>query len=332
MARATLDVEVAIDTTESALSRDSVAKAEEVFTDILTMDLVHSSLEFLIHIGSIVGEAAPLQLVSLKHSVADNSLGETDIEIVVRTETGLCALLIENKVRAVVMRRQFERYRLRGEAGIVKGKWSRFRVVLLCPAGYFAELEADHKQYIDGNMSYESVVEFLGDEPAFAFKRHVFKEALVDYRKGYGKVADTPMMVFYRKYWELATAEYPHLDMVWPKDVGRDGSWIFFHPLSLYARSKVRLLHKFKGIGCELAVHTYNGEALKNALSSLLDPDVVPRVSQSKLYLNLKTPAIDHLSDFSSLEPVVRESLVSLDRLRTFGMRPDVAKVIKAHL
>jgi hypothetical protein len=315
---------------ESALSRDSVGRAEEVFTDILTMDLAHSSPEFLSYIGSVAGETGPLHLVSLKHTVADSSLGETDIEIVVRTETGLCALLIENKVRAPIMPRQFERYRLRGEAGVAAGRWTRFRVLLLCPEGYFIGLAADHKQYVDGNVSYEDVVVFLGEKPEFAFKRHVFENALVDYRKGYAKVADAPMMVFYRHYWQIATAEYPQLRMSLPDVVGKDGSWIYFP--SLYAGTKVRLLHKFKGIGCELAVVTCNGEALANALSPLLDPDVVARVTKSMLFLNLKTPAIDHLLDFPLLAPVVRDSLAALERLRNFAIRPDVATAIKEHL
>ncbi len=314
----------------SALSRESVARAEEVFTDILTMDLLHSSPEFLTHIGSIVGELGPLHLASLKHSVATTSLGETDIEVIVRTETGVCAFLIENKVRAPIMPRQFERYRLRGEAGIATGQWSRFHVILLCPEGYFIGLDEDHKQYINANLSYESIVDFLGTKQEFGFKRHVFENSLTDYRKGYAKVGDEPMMAFYRNYWELASAEFPQLRMPKPDVVGKDGSWIYFPPL--YAGTKVRLLHKFKGIGCELAIVTYNGEALADALATVLEADFVTRITKSMLFVNVKTPAIDHLMEFSTVASLVRGSLQALDRLRLFAIRPDVAAVITQHL
>lgn len=313
-----------------ALTSESVARAEEVFTDILAMDLIHSSPEFLALIGRMLGQPHMMQVVSLKHSVADSSLGETDIEVIVESRDGRCAILIENKVRAPIMPRQFERYRLRGEAGIREGKWSRFLVLLMCPLGYFDELSLDHKQHIDACLSYEAVAEFLANRPEFAFKRHIFQNAIIDHRKGYAKTADAAMMTFYRRYWEIASAEFPQLKMTLPNVVGKDGSWIYFPPL--YAGTKVRLLHKFKGIGCELAVVTYNGAALAEAISAILEPDTVARVTKSMLFLNIKTPAIDHLQDFSQLASTVRDSLAALERLRQLAMKPEVAQLIYKHL
>jgi hypothetical protein len=120
------------------------------------------------------------------------------------------------------------------------------------------------------------------------------------------------------------------LRMVKPGAVGKDGSWIYFP--SLYGGTKVRLIHKFKGIGCELAVTTRTGEALGDALAPLLDIDMTARVTKSMLFVTVKSPSIDHTLEFSSVEPVVRESLAVLDRLRQFGLRADVVSAIKPHL
>ncbi|TCP80793.1 PD-(D/E)XK nuclease superfamily protein [Rhizobium sp. PP-CC-2G-626] len=308
------------------LKFDSIARVDEVVTDVLAMDLLHSSVSFLSMVLQSAGEASGAKPVAIRRSVADTSLGETDVELLIEAAGSRCAILIENKIRAPLMDRQFARYRMRGEAGVRNGNWQRFRVILMSPRAYFRSLPSDHSAHIDANLSYEDIVEFLSAHPEFAFKRHVFQSAIDDYRRGYVKSPDTAMMEFYGNYWAMASTEFPQLRMSKPSVVGRDGSWIYFPPL--YAGNAVRLIHKFKGIGCEIAVATRNSERLAAMLSPFLEPDMTIRSTKSMAFINVRTPALDHTLDFESLRTEVLSSLSTLERLRTFALDDRVRKAI----
>ncbi|MFA1676273.1 hypothetical protein ACDY97_26905 [Rhizobium mongolense] len=134
------------------------------------------------------------------------------------------------------------------------------------------------------------------------------------------------MMDFYQNYWSVASTEFPQLRMLKPEVVGRDGSWIYYP--DLYANNSVRLIHKFKGIGCELAVVTRNAEALAEALLPFLESDMIVRPTKSMAFVNIKTPAINHILDFDEIKPDVVSSLRTLERLRKFAMNEEVRQRI----
>lgn len=92
----------------------------------------------------------------------------------------------------------------------------------------------------------------------------------------------------------------------------------------------MRLIHKFKGIGCELAVVTRSAEKLAEALAPFLEPDMIIRPTKSMVFVNVKTPAINHILDFEAIRDDV--VLQTLDRLRTFAMNEDVRPLIIAAL
>ncbi|TAT79495.1 hypothetical protein ELI56_15400 [Rhizobium ruizarguesonis] len=310
----------------SYLTFDTIARVDEVVTDVLAMDLLYSSREFLEMILTVAAEPRDAAPVAIRRSVAETSLGETDIELVVECAEGRCGILVENKVRAPLMDRQFARYRMRGKAGILNGQWQRFKVILMSPRFYYESLAAEHSSQIDANLSYEIVVDFLAGHPEFAFKRHVFESAIADYRKGYVKSPDVAMMEFYQNYWAVASSDFPQLRLIKPDVIGKDGSWIYFPPL--YGGSSVRLIHKFKGIGCELAVTTRNAEQLAETLGPFLQPDMIVRPMKSMAFVNVKTPAINHLLDFDIVRRDVVTSLRTLERLQSFAMDENVRRLI----
>lgn len=312
------------------LTFDTIARVDEIVTDVLAMDLLHSSRGFLTMVLAVAGESSDALPIAIRRSVADTSLGETDIELVVESRGTKCGILIENKVRAPLMDRQFARYRMRGEAGVANGQWERFKIILMSPRSYYDFLAKDHASYIDANLSYEQIVDFLAPLAEFAFKRHVFESAIQDYRKGYVKSPDTAMMEFYRNYWAVASTQFPQLRMLKPKIVGKDGSWIYFPPL--YPGNGVRLIHKFKGIGCELAVVTKQAEQLAEALGPLLEQDMIARPTKSMVFVNVQTPAINHILDFENVRVDVIASLTILERLRVFATSDRVRHVIAGFL
>lgn len=314
---------------ETVISFDTIARVDEVATDVLAMDLLYSSPTFSAMVIDLVGEPAGSVIVAIRRSVAETSMGETDIEMVVDGGAGRCGILIENKIRAPLMDRQFARYRMRGEDGILKGHWDRFHVVLMSPQSYFDALDSNHSQHIDLNLSYERITKFLTNQPGNAFKRHVFLSAIADFKSGYKQTPDDAMMAFYQSYWTLASSNFPQLRMLKPNIVGKDGSWINFPPLYGHG-NKVRLIHKFKAIGCELAVITRRSEQLADALAPMLDNDMIVRTAKTAAYVNIGAPPLNHLLPFDRLRDDVITSLQQLERLRVFAMREEVRKQILA--
>lgn len=144
------------------------------------------------------------------------------------------------------------------------------------------------------------------------------------------KSPDTAMMEFYQNYWAVASSEFPQLRLIKPDVVWKDDSWIYFPPL--YGGNSVRLIHKFKGIGCELAVATRNAEQLAETLGPYLQPDMIVRPTKPMAFVNVKTPAINHILDFETVRGSVLTSLRALERLREFAMGKHVRKLIMAAL
>ena len=318
-------------TEAQSLGFDVVARVDEVVTDILVMDLLYSSPAFLQQVLELAGGPFNAKIISIRRSVSDTSMGETDVELVVQLGSRRQAILIENKIRAPLMDRQFERYRMRGEAGKASGQWDDFCVILMSPQSYFDELDTEQKEFVDTNLSYEMIVEFLAGFPEHAFKRHIFQCAIADFKKGYEKKPDARMMSFYQSYWALASAKFPQLRMMKPDIVGHQESWVSFPPL--YADTKkVRLIHKFKGIGCELSITTRRAEEIAAALQPYLDMDMVVRPTKTAAYINIKTPALDHLADFATLEDGVLISLRELERLRMFALDDGVRELITRYI
>ncbi|MER9580784.1 hypothetical protein [Mesorhizobium sp. M0276] len=127
-----------------------------------------------------------------------------------------CGLLVENKIRAIRMARQFERYRMRGDEGVAKELWDTFLVILAAPQRYVDALLAEEKDFLNGYLTYEWIVAWLvsQDETRHAFKIHVMREAIADARAGYSKKRDT-RTAFHQSVYEIATAEFPALRMAW---------------------------------------------------------------------------------------------------------------------
>lgn len=108
------------------------------------MDLLHSSPAFIRKILDVCGQPEDMNVVGIRRSVSDT----TDIELVASNSNVSCGFLIENKVRAPLMDRQFARYRMRGEAGAKAGQWSRFKVILMSPRSYFQALGPEHSDHL----------------------------------------------------------------------------------------------------------------------------------------------------------------------------------------
>lgn len=320
-----LQVNSAAGRTESRVAGGMFPKIEEIMTDLVLMDLVHSSSMFVQELCRHANVRGTF--IQARRSVFDNAHGETDVEIILDTPDGRHGLLIENKIDAPLMTKQFERYHRRGKIGIDKGKWASYTVALFAPRSYFDHLPPEHKAFVDRFIPYEEITGFLKALPEFDFKRAVLEGASETRARGYVKSADSTVMEFYRSYFAIAQSKYPQLKIEPLGIRGANNTWALFKNVNGYRR--VDLVHKWMAIGCELSIPTKDVDGVRRAILPFLESGMIFKETKSVAYINLRSTPVDHFADFESLLPAINEALEKLERLRLFSARKEVDEIIR---
>ncbi len=116
-------------------------------------------------IGKTENAGKAFDIVSAERSKVDSGLGESDITVLYEVEGTLYALLIEDKIDAIAMPNQHDRYVKRGQKGIANGEYSAFDIFILCPERYRQTNEEASKY--EHFVSYEACRDyFAGREDA----------------------------------------------------------------------------------------------------------------------------------------------------------------------
>ena len=98
-------------------------------------------------------------VVHAERSKIDHGLGESDLTVIVDVDGDRKALLIEDKIDAIAMPNQHERYLKRGAVGIENSEYDDFYVFIVCPKKYReSNEEAAKYEYF---VSYEECRDFF---------------------------------------------------------------------------------------------------------------------------------------------------------------------------
>jgi hypothetical protein len=121
--------------------------------------------------------AGSLELLRLLQSNATYD-GETGLLVVHAIATGSRALLIANKVVPPFTQFHSERYRIRGQAGVVAGCWREFATVLAAPRHNLTNIDGD---LFDHKLAYETIRQAVaahGDPARIASKLKLLDRAI----------------------------------------------------------------------------------------------------------------------------------------------------------
>jgi hypothetical protein len=210
-----------------------------------------------------------------------NHLGESDlICLVERADGRRHMILVENKINAVAQQDQYLRYVQRGEGYINDGLTESFSVVLLSPEAYRSKDSSDYPIKIP----YELIVEWLSSKTDVrsSYLTSIY-EAAINKRLSSSPI-DLEMSMFREQVWELATQEFPDLNM--PKPITAGGEyWIFmkqdgytlihktFIKMGKFTRSVVDL---------ELSGRSEDVEDLRDKYSDFLEAEKIDVVKTGK--------------------------------------------------
>ncbi len=178
-----------------------------------------------------------------------DSNGESDLVVVFEKDGGdsRFALLIEDKIDAPLQPEQEKRYRIRAEIEILRGDYSDYEVILCAPESYCAT----HPETVsfDSFVSYESIDNFLRShnpsDPRNIYRANFIATATKRSSNSWSRTDDPATNAFWSAAYEIATKEFPDLEMRFP-EFSKDSTWINFRPLDMPTRPR-RIYISFKG-------------------------------------------------------------------------------------
>ena len=163
---------------------------------------------------------------SIELSKSDPKLGESDITVLLVADTKKIALLIEDKIDAIAMPEQADRYIKRGDKGVKKGEYDSYLSFIVCPQKYYDNNEEAHKypHYI----TYEAILEYLRskDSPAFSTYRQQLEQAIIKAKRPPKIEVDANANRFFRRYKDYQEENYPELNLTTKRDT--NGYWAHY--------------------------------------------------------------------------------------------------------
>ena len=191
--------------------------AESVLTD-------HEFCRLLVDKTDLKGKSFQVSKVELSKS--DSALGESDITVVLEIEGRKYGFLVEDKIDAIAMPEQHERYIKRGRKGISSGDYDDFRIFIFCPKKY-RESNDEAKLY-EHFLSYEDCLEYFAakSDPLSVFRREQLEQAISKAKSPYNPNVDEKANAFLRQYINYQKEHYPSLDLSTKED--KNGWWTDF--------------------------------------------------------------------------------------------------------
>ena len=170
------------------------------------------------------------------HSFFDEN-GESDITIILSNrDKHKIGLLIEDKISAVAMPNQYERYKKRGDKLIDAGELDCYYVFIIAPQGYL-ESNSEAQKY-DNHVSYEEILSRIAGDK---YGEALIKEAIREKKKGYSVVENKQVTHFWKLYYDLVEDRFPMLNIRRNNGArGSDACW----PLFSTPVKKILIYHK----------------------------------------------------------------------------------------
>ncbi len=158
-----------------------------------------------------VGRDFTVDSIELSHT--ETNLGESDITVILTIENAKCAILIEDKIDAPAMPRQYQRYVERGKLAVESGVYTDFDICILCPEKYYHQNEEAQKY--DHFISYEMCAGYfeIAPSPIHSIHHAQIQAAILKAKKPPSVTLNENANAFFIAYKAFQKAHYPALDL-----------------------------------------------------------------------------------------------------------------------
>lgn len=301
--------------------RHLIDRIEERDIDLMLLEEISCEAGFqqLISVKAL-DATVEWEFIEAANSISTVSHGESDLVAIFRAGDRIAAVMVENKITANFMPEQADRYRRRGERGIVDGHWSEYATMLMAPRRY---LTADlHGHVFDQHLAYEDLLPwFRRDEAGLRgrWRAALLERACVGSKSTvYKRVVDEATTAFFVDYWQLAAQDYPMLRMKREKDRPAKSTWVRFYP-DVGLPKHIEVWHKAaETFAADLQFARTRVEDLHAAAAHLLEPGMALEQRQKSAVIRIPTTPLSVAKGCSAQETDVRAGLDACVRLMEF--------------
>ncbi len=245
--------------------------------------------------------------------------GESDLVVVFEeTDAGRrFALLIEDKIDALLQPDQEKRYRIRAAREVERGDYQAYEVLLCAPKGYAAA----HPEAadFDGFVSYEDIAAHLlaSDTSARArYRSNFVATAAMRNANTWTRVSDDATNAFWDAAHAIATEDFPILERK-PIRLTKGSPWIEIHPRDMPGRKVYVLLKGDRGF-VDL---TFTGSAVApfaDAVTGLVEPGMSVHATGKSSAIRIAVEGFTPLEPLEEGLPKVRRAFEACANLVTF--------------
>jgi hypothetical protein len=310
-----------------ALGDCPAPKVREIHIDFLLEEEFTVNQSFLEHfIGAYKNHGGSCRVVSVERSVADQ-FGEADVLVLYKQSEGddnCTAILIEDKIGAGFQPGQPERYRERGEHGLLQKSqksWKEYWTCLVAPQSYITEEARDG---FDAVITLEKIKEWMAptDSARHSFKARVIQDAIDKADRPGPQEIDEQVTQFRASYFCLLGTFFAdrsqQVYMRPPKPSWKGEVW--FRIKSSLLRNGAYIHHKAPNGFVDLTFPDTDGRRL-NAAGALLEKGMTIEQTGKSSAIRLRVTAITQFDNFERERVSVEEAFASVERLLSFYMR-----------
>jgi hypothetical protein len=179
--------------------------------DLLIMEEFVADKDFAQIFLDAVGLNCDYIVKDVIHSKTDAALGESDVVIILEVNGKRHAIHIEDKIDAIAMPRQHDRYDMRAQKDIEAGEYDAYSVLIVAPKKYL-ESNKEAKKYAH-QVKYEQMREHFAikDDARSRYKLALIDRAIYEQKNGYQWEANLGVVAFCTKMNAYKKTKYPGL-------------------------------------------------------------------------------------------------------------------------
>ena len=262
------------------------------------------------------------QVCKCLHSFADEN-GESDITIILENDNRKIGLLIEDKINAIAMQKQYERYILRAEKQKHKGLFDNYYIFIIAPKSYIDS--NNEAQKYDNKISYEEILDYISGD---VYGESLIKKAIEGKKKGYEVVENKPVTLFWEKYYDMVENRFSDLELKTKRGAkGSKTDWPVFHtPIK-----KIQITHESNKGLLELRFRNLSQYYYEvyNIVKNVLKENMKLKRTGKSLAIRIDVPEIDFKKGFEEQEENVIKCLEEVKELQKFMRKIDYKEILR---
>ena len=262
------------------------------------------------------------QVCKCLHSFSDEH-GESDITIILENDNRKIGLLIEDKINAIAMPKQYERYILRAEKQKHEGLFDNYYIFIIAPKSYIDS--NNEAQKYDNKISYEEILDYISGD---VYGESLIKKAIEEKKKGYDVVENKAVTLFWEKYYEMVENRFSDLKLNRYEGArGSDANWpIFFTPIE-----KIQIFHKSDRGFVDLTIRSVSQYYFEvyDIVKNVLKENMTLQKTGKSLAIRIRVPKIDFEKDFKEQEENVIKCLEVVRELQKFMRKIDYMEILR---